>query len=186
MTPPIVRHPFIFWLGLAWPMIRRQTTGSSIRRPSNTASAVGAFCAVLAWLPVWSTAAVYECKGTNGSKVLTDRPKDLRDCKQIETLAPSPSVTAPRLLEVPRPPDLPSIDQQPAPAPAMPATVLPPVPPPPTLPNQTSPKPPEDPPSSSQEKDARRCSSGINPLNPLAEVNCPPAATEPASDRKAP
>src|SRR5690348_12062828 len=37
------------------------------------------------------TAAVYECKGSNGSKVLTDRPKGLQGCVLIETLAPSPS-----------------------------------------------------------------------------------------------
>ena len=36
-------------------------------------------------------AAVYECKGKNGVKVLTDRPKGLRGCVQIQTLAPSPS-----------------------------------------------------------------------------------------------
>ena len=38
-------------------------------------------------------AAVYECKGANGSKVLTDRPKGFQGCVMIETLAPSPSGT---------------------------------------------------------------------------------------------
>jgi hypothetical protein len=122
-------------------------------------------------------AAVYECKGSNGSKVLTDRPKGLQGCVLIETLAPSPSGTgAPRT----EPQALGQGQDNPTTPVPVPFPVIP----------QPSPRPmPHDPmqsgsisdqPAASSGHESEACPPGINPLNPLARGRCSPGASESA------
>jgi hypothetical protein len=122
-------------------------------------------------------AAVYECKGSNGSKVLTDRPKGLQGCVLIETLAPSPSGTgAPRT----EPQALGQGQDNPTTPVPVPFPVIP----------QPSPRPmPHDPMQSGSISDqsaassgheSKACPPGINPLNPLARGRCSPGASESA------
>ena len=118
-----------------------------------------------------AAAAVYECKGTTGSKVLTDRPKGLQGCVLIETLAPSPSG---RGAPPPESPPLEQSQDQPPPAP-IPLPVIPQISPPhePVQSGSAS-----DQPGTVSGHDGRSCPPGINPLNPLARGHCSPDASQ--------
>lgn len=130
-------------------------------------------------------AAVYECKGANGSKVLTDRPKGFQGCVMLETLAPSPSGTG-----ASQPGFSPSQEQDGS---------VPPVPvPQPMLPHLSPGRMPHEPvelgsvsdqSSQSSGQESQPCRPGINPLNPLARGHCASAASsssEPMEDSQQP
>ncbi len=123
----------------------------------------------------YAGAAVYQCKGKNGVKVLTDRPEGLRDCVQIQTLAPSPSHSTSPAPEI-RTPSL-EPDQDPPVIP--PSPTAPSFPPPETFKDPVPSKADMDKPPAPTATDAQPCSSRINPLNPLTGGNCPPTAAEP-------
>ena len=116
-------------------------------------------------------AAVYECKGINGSKVLTDRPKGLQGCVIIETLAPSPSTGAART-------EAPTLGQsQDNPAASVPFPVIPQSPPQPMPHEPIQAGNASDQSTSSSGQESKPCPPGINPLNPLARGHCSPGAS---------
>ena len=119
-------------------------------------------------------AAVYECKGKNGVKVLTDRPKGLRGCVQIQTLAPSPPHSTSPDSEIRAPSDP---DQRPPVI--LPDPTAPPLPPRGAFRDPVQPKADKEKPPVPTASDARHCSPRINPLNPLTGGNCPPPTAEP-------
>lgn len=121
------------------------------------------------WLADPATAAVYECKGNNRSKVLTDRPKGLRECVLIETLAPSPSGNGAPLSDS-RMPSQVQNDQSP---PAMPLPHIAP-PPRPVSPETAQSGSLANQPGTSSGHEPRPCPPGINPLNPLTRGHCSP------------
>lgn len=116
------------------------------------------------WLVDSAAAAVYECKGDNGSIVLTDRPKGLRGCVLIETLAPSPSSKSVHASESQVLPQL--QDDQ-----ALSAIPIPQIP-------QLPPRPASIESPASSQHEPRPCPSGINPLNPLDRGHCSSAAPQ--------
>jgi hypothetical protein len=126
-------------------------------------------------------AAVYQCKGNGGVTVLTDRPAGLRDCVQIQTIAPSPSHSTSPTPEIRTPSDP---DQRPPVI--LPDPTAPPVPPRETFREPVPPQADMEKPPVPTAADTQHCSQTINPLNPLAGGNCPPAAAEPPVDPKTP
>ena len=127
--------------------------------------------ALLGWPADPADAVVYECKGTTGSKVLTDRPKGLQGCVLIETLAPSPSG---RRAPPPESPPLEQSQDQPPPA-SIPLPVIPQISPP-HEPMQFGSA--SDQPGTVSGDDAAPCPPGINPLNPLARGHCSSDASQ--------
>lgn len=127
-------------------------------------------------------AAVYECKGKNGVKVLTDRPKELRGCVQIQTLAPSPSHSTSPEPEI----RAPSLDPDQRPPVILPDPTTPPLPPRGAFRDPLPPKADKEKPPVPTAPDARRCSPRLNPLNPLTGDNCPPPAVEPSVEPENP
>jgi hypothetical protein len=137
-------------------------------------SVMAVSCFIGWWPAVSAVAAVYECKGNNGSKILTDRPKGLRGCVLIETLAPSPSGKSAHASESQMLP--PRQDDQ-----AFSAIPLPEIP---QLPPHPAPLEPTQPdrqpgqPSTSSRLESQPCPPSINPLNPLARDHCSPEASQ--------
>jgi hypothetical protein len=120
------------------------------------------------------SAAVYECRGPDGSKVLTDRPKGLQGCVIIETLAPSPSGPG-----APQPGSAALGHEQDNSPPPVPV-------PQPMVPHLSPGGMPRDPmqagsvsdqPSQSSGQESKPCPPGINPLNPLARGHCSPSGS---------
>ena len=131
----------------------------------------------------YAGAAVYQCKGKGGVKVLTDRPEGLRGCVQIQTLAPSPPRPTSPTPETPTSPTpetpTPSLDLNQQPTVMFPNPIAPPLSLRETMRDPIAPKPDAEAPAAPTASETQRCAPGINPLNPLAGGNCPPAAAEP-------
>jgi hypothetical protein len=139
---------------------------------------VSAF-ALMLWSTGPATATVYECKGPHGSTILTDRPKGLDGCVMIETLSPSGPGPAPAI-----PPAVPQAGplsplghEPPAPAGVPPLSVSP--YPSSSAPGAVVPNPPSSQSAAPSAPDTQACSSRVNPLNPLATLNCSPSAAPP-------
>ena len=125
-------------------------------------------------------AKVYRCEGASGTTILTDQPKGKRGCVVVATTSPSPpgGYTPPA---DPVPPA--QLDLQPA---TMPPSASP------MLPRQ--PIPGEPPAGSTASRDpsapaapeAQHCSPRVNPLNPFAGLNCPPASSNKPDESKQP
>ena len=122
----------------------------------------------------YAGAAVYQCKGKGGVKVLTDRPEGLRGCVQIQTLAPSPSRSTSPTPEI----RAPSSDSDQRPPVILPDPTAPPLPPRGAFRDPVHPKADKEKPPVPTASDAQRCSPRINPLNPLTGGNCPPPTAE--------
>lgn len=125
------------------------------------------------WHPTSATAAVYECKADNGSIVLTDRPKGLRGCVLVQTLAPSPSGHAAQPPESHMQPHMPENQM----LPGIPLPIEP-VPSRPMSPETVDLGRSTGEPGASPGHEFRPCPSGINPLNPLADSHCSPGASQ--------
>ncbi|WP_447603351.1 hypothetical protein [Nitrospira sp. Nam80] len=119
-------------------------------------------------------AAVFECRGPDGSKILTDRPKGLHGCVIIETLAPSPSGAG-----APQPGSAALDHEQDNSPPPVPA-------PQPMVPHLSPGGMSRDPmqagsvsdqPGQSSGQESKPCPPGINPLNPLARGHCSSGAS---------
>ncbi len=121
-------------------------------------------------LPQSAAAKVYRCEGAGGTTILTDQPKGKHGCEVVTTASPSP----PGGYTPPADP-IPSASLD-LPAGAMPPAVSP------TLPRQPIPTELSSPPAASKDSsaqtapEAQRCSPRVNPLNPFAGLNCPPAS----------
>jgi hypothetical protein len=128
------------------------------------------FILIALFLPQSAEAKVYRCEGANGTTILTDQPKGRRGCEMVTTASPSPpgGYTPPADPIPSAPLDLP------------PGTM--PAPGSPTLPRQPIPTELPLPPTASKDSsaqtapEAQRCSPRVNPLNPFAGLNCPPAS----------
>lgn len=130
----------------------------------------------------YAGAAVYQCKGKGGVKVLTDRPDGLRGCVQIQTLAPSPSHSTSPTPEI----RTPSLEPDQRPPVIFPDPTAPPLPPRGILRDPVPPKADTEKPPAPAASDAQRCAPRLNPLNPLTGGNCPPTAAEPPVEPKKP
>ncbi|MBA2487443.1 MAG: DUF4124 domain-containing protein [Nitrospira sp.] len=117
-------------------------------------------------------AKVYRCEGTNGTTILTDQPKGKHGCAVVTTPSPSPPGGF-----------TPPVDSPSAPRPDLPLTVVPPSASS-MLPRQSFSNEPSSPPATSKDSsapaapEAQHCSPRVNPLNPFAGLNCPPASGE--------
>ncbi len=140
-------------------------------------------------VPGAALAKIYSCDGPNGGTMLTDQPKGKLGCKPVSTLSPSPPGgytppvdTAPSTLEAESLPTLP------------PNAFVPSLPLPKTAPGQRPPGPLDQsqPPTGSQaagEKaapESQHCAPRVNPLNPFAGINCPPASGTTSEESKTP
>jgi hypothetical protein len=133
--------------------------------------------------PAW--AAVYECRDATGTTVLTDRPRDLHNCKMLSKGKTS-TLTPPDASPMPQMSPPPINSDQPSPHPYVPL--------PPTLPTDTegssidslsapSPK------SAASPSQSAPCVRGLNPLNPLSDPPCvqsDQSGTQPAGAAPAP
>lgn len=174
LTLAIVGHPFHPRASL-FPMTILRKPSFFLKQPRTCRLAASGMIAVLFTLfCTFADAAVFQCKGENGVKVLTDRPEGLRDCTQVHTLAPSPSQPAASAPEI-RSPDL---NQQPTVI--FPSPIAPPTPPHGTFKDPIPPKSEVEKPVAPTASDTPRCASRINPLNPLTGGNCPPDAVDPS------
>jgi len=143
---------------------------------------------VVSLLPTAALAKIYSCDGPNGGTILTDQPKGKRGCTPINTQSPSPPGGYTPPVE-PAP-----VPQQDAPPALPPNTFAPSLPPSMTAPGQRPPGSLDQPqpPTGSQtagEKaapEAQRCSPRVNPLNPFAGMNCPPASGNTPEEPKKP
>lgn len=133
--------------------------------------------AVLFSLLTWylsppAEAKVYRCEGAGGTTVLTNQPNGKKGCAAVTTQSASPpGGYAPPVDPIPATPlDLPPA-AMPSSASSM-ATHQPVFTQPPSVPaasnDSAAPAAPE----------AQRCSPRVNPLNPFAGLNCPPAVDE--------
>lgn len=137
---------------------------------------------VVLLLPNQAQAKIYSCEGPNGRTVLTDQPKGKRGCTVVETPSPSPpgGFTPP----VEAAPTFPADFPPNAFVPSLPAS--------PMSPRQPGLGEPPLPPTGSQaagEKaapEAQHCSPRVNPLNPFAGMNCPPASGNTPDESKKP
>ncbi len=135
-------------------------------------------------VPGAALAKIYSCDAPNGGTMLTDQPKGKQGCKPISTLSPSPPGGYTPPVETPSTPEAESLPPLP------PNAFAPPLPSPITAPGQRPPVPPDQsqPPTGSQaagEKaapEAQRCTPRVNPLNPFAGINCPPASGNPPEE----
>jgi hypothetical protein len=140
-------------------------------------------CALIVLLlPKQAQAKIYSCTGPDGRTVLTDQPKGKQGCTLVETPSPSPPGGF-----------TPPVEAAPAPAPDLPPNVFAPsLPASPMSPRQPGLGEPPLPHTGSQaagEKaapEAQRCSPRVNPLNPFAGMNCPPASGNTPEDNKKP
>ena len=126
---------------------------------------------LLALLPDKATAKIYTCEGDNGRNILTDQPKGKRGCTLLETPSPSPPGGFTPPIE-PSPPEQSEALSPPTP-PASPTGKVP------GQSASTDHPPSPDGSRGEGEKaapEAQRCSPRVNPLNPFAGMNCPPAA----------
>lgn len=116
-------------------------------------------------------AKVYRCEGTNGTTILTDQPKGKRGCVVVATISPSPpgGFTPPADPTPPAQPDLPPS--------AMPPSASPMLPRPPMSAEQAPSAAASTDPSAPAAPEAQHCSPRVNPLNPFAGLNCPPASS---------
>jgi hypothetical protein len=130
-------------------------------------------------------AKIYSCEGPNGGTMLTDQPKGKRGCTVVKTPSPSPPGGFTPPVEEP-PPAQPDVQ----PNPFLPSQSASPI-------HQPNPRPHGSndqlqPPAGSQaagEKtapEAQRCSPRVNPLNPFAGINCPPASGNTPEEPKKP
>ena len=121
-------------------------------------------CALIVLLlPNQAQAKIYSCTGPDGRTVLTDQPKGKQGCTLVETPSPSPPGGF-----------TPPVEAAPAPAPDLPPNAFA-----PSLPGSQA----------AGEKaapEAQRCSPRVNPLNPFAGMNCPPASGNTPEDNKKP
>ena len=141
-------------------------------RPYSRLIVIVLFSLAGSWAADPVTAAVYECKGDNGSKVLTDRPKGLRGCVLIETLAPFPSGNGAPSSDS----RMPSQAQDDQALSGSPLPQTPQLPPRPASLEPTQSGGQADQPAASPGRESRPCPPGINPLNPLTRGHCAPDA----------
>ena len=137
------------------------------------------FCLVLLFLyglPVH--AKVYQCQGRNGATLLTDRPKGLEGCVPVDTAAPSPPGGYIAPIEQPEP-----VQPLDRPLP-MPPNGFPSIPQAPSQEQANSATSAQ--PRSSEAPEAGRCTPRVNPLNPFAGMNCPPASGDISGAAKKP
>ena len=130
-------------------------------------------------------AKIYSCEGPNGGTLLTDQPKGKRGCTVVKTPSPSPPGGF-----------TPPVEEAPAAPPDMQPNAFPPSQPVSPI-HQPNPRPLDaidqlQPPTGAQaggEKaapEAQRCSPRVNPLNPFAGMNCPPASGNAPEESKKP
>jgi hypothetical protein len=148
-------------------------TSLLLPNPSYFIIAVLLFSLTGWWQIAPAVAVVYECKGINGSIVLTDKPKGFQGCVLIETFTPSPKVTGAQ-------PSTPMRSQagEEQVSPAIPFSTPPPLPPHPSLAEGMQGNGPAGPSSASSDHESAPCPPGINPLNPLSGGRCTPTAPE--------
>ncbi len=130
-------------------------------------------------------AKIYSCEGPNGGTLLTDQPKGKRGCTVVKTPSPSPPGGF-----------TPPVEEAPAAAPDLQPNTFPSSQPVSPI-HQPNPRPLDtidqlQPPTGAQaggEKaapEAQRCSPRVNPLNPCAGMNCPPASGNAPEESKKP
>lgn len=128
--------------------------------------------------PSAALAKIYSCDAPNGGTLLTDQPKGKQGCKPISTLSPSPPGGYTPPVDTPPPPDTESLPALP------PNAFVPSLPLPMAAPGQRPPGPlDQQKPSTGSHAageqaapEAQRCAPRVNPLNPFAGINCPPAS----------
>lgn len=141
------------------------------------------FLALLHSTPV--EAKVYSCEGPNGGTMLTDQPTGKRGCTVVKTPSPSPPGGF-----------TPPVEETPIPSPDLPPNAFPPSQPlspihqqsPRQLGPNDQPQPPTGSPAGGEKAaaEAQHCSPRVNPLNPFAGMNCPPASGNTAEEPKKP
>lgn len=143
---------------------------------------------VVSLVPSAVLAKIYQCEAPNGGTMLTDQPKGKQGCKPINTQSPSPpgGYTPPLDTPSPQSTEAPPALPPNAFAPSLPSSM--------TGPGQRPPGSLDQPPlpvgsQTAGEKaapEAQHCSPRVNPLNPFAGMNCPPASGNTPEDTKKP
>ncbi|MBI4003309.1 MAG: hypothetical protein HY348_16210 [Nitrospira defluvii] len=131
-------------------------------------------------LPKSAEAKVYRCEGAGGTTILTDQPKGKRGCVVVATTSPSPpgGHTPPADPVPPAQLDLPPT--------AMPPSASPMLPRPPMSAEQAPSSAASAEPPTPAAPEAQHCSPSVNPLNPFAGLNCPPASGNKPGETKQP
>lgn len=118
-------------------------------------------------------AKVYRCQGAGGTTILTNQPNGKQGCVSVST----PSGSPPGGYVPPADDPIPAIPLDLPPA-AMPPSASPMVPRQPVLAEPSSVPAASNDTAASAAPEAQHCSPRVNPLNPFAGLNCPPAAGE--------
>jgi hypothetical protein len=164
---PIVRSD-------TWPSGATVLTHTRPLRRSGEPTMMWVRILLLIFMPLLSfqsgEAKVYRCESTGGTTILTDQPRGKRGCEVVTTASPSPpgGYTPPADPVPTAPLDLPPATMPPFASPSLPRQ---------PIPTETAPPPSASKDSPAQAApEAQRCSPRVNPLNPFAGLNCPPAS----------